>query len=157
MSRRLLNGVGASLAAADWVLAIVAYPSLPATIPMHFDLGGSPDRFGPKVLFWFLPGVATLVFGLLFAVQFGDRRYNFPFRIAPAARSRAQELARLLLAQLCVLIPAMMLALENVTVGAARSQHGYPQIAAVWFCVALLIAAIVMHVMTLWRTCRDAP
>ena len=33
------------------------YGSLPDTVPIHFDLFGNPDGFGPKWILWLLPGL----------------------------------------------------------------------------------------------------
>jgi len=51
-----------------WICALWLWPGLPELIPVHFDAGGVPDRFGARTPFnWFLlPGIAT-VMGLLLA------------------------------------------------------------------------------------------
>lgn len=33
--------------AAMWIAAIVLHPTLPASIPLHFNFSGTPDRWGP--------------------------------------------------------------------------------------------------------------
>lgn len=57
--------------------SMVAWPSLPAEIPLHFGVDGEPDRWGQKSLMgWFaLPCIAVLV-SLLFGwvrARAGDR------------------------------------------------------------------------------------
>ena len=48
---------------AVWIVSISLYPKLPARIPLHFDLSGVPDSFGPPSFAnWFLlPVIATLL------------------------------------------------------------------------------------------------
>lgn len=41
-----LGCVLAVLGMTGWL--VLHYPDLPARIPVHFDLGGEPDRFGPR-------------------------------------------------------------------------------------------------------------
>lgn len=152
--RRTLNGLGAALAVAAWVLASVAYPALPSTIPTHFDAAGHPDRFGPKATVFIGAAIGTFVWAILCAAQRGNR-FNYPFPIAPAAEARAQDLSRALLATIGALIPALMLALEGTMVGAAASHRWDPEILAVWACVALILAVVAAYLIVLWRTCSE--
>ncbi len=77
---------------AVWVLAVLAWPDLPARIPMHYDLGGQPDRWVDKsVLSWFgLPALGTLlgvVMGLLLPRWvMGMARRNSPWLNVPDKR-----------------------------------------------------------------------
>jgi uncharacterized membrane protein len=52
---------------AVWVLAVVAWPSLPERIPIHFDAGGRPDGWVPKSFGWWfaMPALATGIGALL--------------------------------------------------------------------------------------------
>lgn len=56
--------------AAVWTVAIVWWPTLPASIPLHFDAAGVPDRWGPSSAGnWFLmPAIATFVTALVLAI-----------------------------------------------------------------------------------------
>ncbi len=51
-----------------WDIIFINYRELTPTIPIHFDLSGTANRFGPKITLWFLAGVATFVYLLLFLV-----------------------------------------------------------------------------------------
>lgn len=54
-----------ALAFIVWLLPLIylidVYPTLAATVPLHFDIDGNPDRFGPKTTF---AAVILLVSGI---------------------------------------------------------------------------------------------
>ena len=60
---------------AMWVIAIVLHPTLPQSIPLHFDIGGMPDRFGPPTFSnWFLlPVIGTATALLMVGLTPGTR------------------------------------------------------------------------------------
>jgi uncharacterized membrane protein len=117
----------------QWNLALWLWPTLPESIPLHFDGAGTPDRFGPRTaLDWFLlPGVATLLV-LLFAFVLPpwitslarrDSPYlNVPHRaelskLTPEARARAVEpVVRMLI----VLATELTLLFSVLQYGSAR-------------------------------------
>lgn len=71
-----------------WSLATAWHSSLPATIPLHFDLAGTPDGEGSRTS-WFLPPViATLVVAfvvLVGAIAPGLTRHHPEFVNLPSA------------------------------------------------------------------------
>ena len=48
-----------------WALAVGSYTHLPEVIPVHFNLYGQADGFGPKYLLWILPAAGTGLFALM--------------------------------------------------------------------------------------------
>jgi uncharacterized membrane protein len=50
-----------------WVISVVAYPGLPETIPMHWNIHGKLDGYGPKSTIFIMPAVMVFLLGL-FAV-----------------------------------------------------------------------------------------
>ncbi|WP_290792803.1 DUF1648 domain-containing protein [Flavihumibacter sp. UBA7668] len=61
---------------ANWILAIIEYPSLPSVIPSHFNSIGTVDGYSNKVTVFLLPSVAsfTLLILLLVAGQLNPMR-----------------------------------------------------------------------------------
>jgi uncharacterized membrane protein len=48
-----------------WVLTIYTVLKSPTTIPIHFNATGNADGYGPKLILFILPAIATLIhFGL---------------------------------------------------------------------------------------------
>lgn len=68
---RIWRGLGlfsAVVLAAGWWAAVAAHPLLPSRIPVHFDIQGKADGWGPRWMIFFLPALGTLLlifFGLL--------------------------------------------------------------------------------------------
>jgi uncharacterized membrane protein len=83
-----------------WGLALGSYSHLPEVIPVHFNFYGKADSYGPRSFIWMLPGLATVLFGLMTAVNRHPHRFNYLARITPenAARhyARATRLMRYL-------------------------------------------------------------
>ena len=76
---RFLPMAAAKRSTFDWLLEALAcflflatvgivatnWSSLPATVPIHFNALGNPDRFGDKGMVWRIPFVAAVLFALL--------------------------------------------------------------------------------------------
>lgn len=72
-----------------WVaLAVVLYPRLPARVPVHWNLAGQVDRYGPKLTGVFGPplGALVLYFLLVFLPKLDPLRSNYQ-RFAVAYRT----------------------------------------------------------------------
>ncbi|MFM7328924.1 MAG: DUF1648 domain-containing protein, partial [Bacteroidota bacterium] len=59
---RLIEITGWALVVVLWGLAISAYPTLPETIPTHFNATGEVDGSGPKDMIWIAPIIGSLLF-----------------------------------------------------------------------------------------------
>ncbi|MPV89690.1 DUF1648 domain-containing protein [Georgenia ruanii] len=74
------------------VMAIaVRYPSLPATIPTHFDAAGTPDGYGPRATLLWLPLVWLVLQAGIEALSRHPRIFNYPVRVT---EDNAQRLYR---------------------------------------------------------------
>ncbi|MDB5270665.1 MAG: hypothetical protein JWP58_3705 [Hymenobacter sp.] len=67
-----------------WALTIWSFFTLPATIPVHFNGAGVPDRYGEKGSLLLLPLVATVLFAALSAAGKFPHVLNYPAEITPA-------------------------------------------------------------------------
>ncbi|HEY0433907.1 MAG TPA: SdpI family protein [Chitinophagaceae bacterium] len=52
-------GFVVAMVSIPWLYLIILWPALPATIPVHFDLHGDPDKFGPKQDVFIGPAVCS--------------------------------------------------------------------------------------------------
>lgn len=48
-----------------WILAIQAFPSLPSTIPSHFNAKGEVNGYSSKATIFLLPAVGTFTLSIL--------------------------------------------------------------------------------------------
>lgn len=70
---------------------------LPESIPLHFDFGGHPDRWGDRNAIILVPLVGVLLFALLSFVARIPHLYNYPWPITPENAPRQYALARTLI------------------------------------------------------------
>lgn len=151
--RKTLEGVGwIALAVMAWETysAVWGEHRLPDRIPIHFDLAGNPNGWGsPKGLF-ILPVVGLGVYLMMGWVTRFPAAFNYPVRVLPENRERAQELALDMIAWLRAEMACLFCTLQMAVIGAARAGRA-PELAwlmpvflavvlgtIAWFMVALV-------------------
>lgn len=81
--------IASTLVLTIWV--IVRYPSLPATIPTHFNLMGEPDGWGPRSsIIWMVALFVALIAGVEVLSHF-PRAFNY---VGTITEKNAQEMYR---------------------------------------------------------------
>ena len=100
-------------------IIIQAWPTLPQTIPTHFDASGNPDGFGSKEWIWLLPAISVvMVPAILFF-----RRYpwlsNVPWEINEDNAIRQYELLVRLLSLCACAVSFIFLVLTFDTISTA--------------------------------------
>jgi len=66
MSNRNVDGIARAAIAAMFALALWAWPSMPAQVPIHWNIAGQIDRYGSKFAgLWLLPAVALAGYALI--------------------------------------------------------------------------------------------
>jgi uncharacterized membrane protein len=65
----------------SFVIAILAWSSLPEIIPVHFGLNGQADGWGNKAIFWIFPFLNLVVFGSFTWLRRYPHTFNYPVRI----------------------------------------------------------------------------
>ena len=58
-----------------WDYIFINYRNLPLSVPIHFDWDGKPNFFVPRIMIWFLAGIATFIYLLIFYLT---RNINSP-------------------------------------------------------------------------------
>lgn len=130
-------------ALAGLVLGVVAvaraWPRLPDTIPMHFDLAGRPDGWGNRKTVLLLPGISVFMYLMLTGVQrIPSRWYNYPVRITEENRERQHRLA---LGLIVSLKAALMGLFAHLTIAVLRTALGEASGIGAWT-VALWLGVI---------------
>jgi uncharacterized membrane protein len=87
---RTLMTVAVLLQAGALLFVALSYPSLPESVPTHFDGSGEVDRWGSRGNVWVGPGVIALVTALLLLMVRGVRVVNLP--VSPASDAGWQRL-----------------------------------------------------------------
>ncbi len=121
--RKIADRIFESLAIAGVLyglfIIIQAWPTLPQTIPTHFDASGNPDGFGSKEWIWLLPAISVvMVPAILFF-----RRYpwlsNVPWEINEDNAIRQYELLVRLLSLCACAVSFIFLVLTFDTISTA--------------------------------------
>jgi hypothetical protein len=73
------------------------WSQVPASIPTHYGMGGTADDYGPKSTLAVLPGIAIMLYGLLTAVSYFPRTFNFPVAVTDENRDRLGQIGIALL------------------------------------------------------------
>ena len=129
--RRTLELLGwIALAVNGWVTywAVWGPNPLPERIPIHFDLAGNPNGWGsPKGIF-ILPAVALGLYLLMGLVARYPAAFNYPVKVRPEFRARAEELALDMIAWLRAELACLFCTLQLAVIQAARTGRA-PEIA----------------------------
>ncbi|MGP9758958.1 DUF1648 domain-containing protein [Corynebacterium sp. AOP12-C2-36] len=86
---RRVTGVAVVVTA---VLTLAMYPSMPTTVPTHFNGLGQADDWGPKYSLLIMAGVLLLLVGALDWLSRRPRLFNYPREVTEA---NAQSLYRI--------------------------------------------------------------
>jgi len=127
----LLAGLGLAVNA---VVVGRSYGTLPDRLPIHFDLRGRPDSWGPR---WSILGFLALSAGIQVLMRWtgrGDAEFNSPVRLTPENAARQERLARLLVDCLRVELAWLFAFLGWKIVAVARGRSsglGWPVVAAI--------------------------
>lgn len=134
------------------IYAIAGPHPLPARISVHFDAAGNPNGWGTPAMLWLLPGLATLVYGLMTLVARFPAAFSFPVRVTPRNRPRLESLALGMIAWLRAETVCLFASIQYVTVQLARRGSGsLPP----WFLpltLGVIFATIIGHVRAMLRT-----
>jgi uncharacterized membrane protein len=109
-TERLLNALTLLLLVGQVALIIGNYAQLPETIPVHFGLGGKPDRWGGRGQLFIVPGLATFIFFIFWAIrQIPADYYNMPTPLTPQNRERQIRNSHEMMAMTAFVIMIFML------------------------------------------------
>jgi uncharacterized membrane protein len=102
----------------DWLLEAVAliglgslmgyiayhYPTLPDSIPTHFNAAGIADDYGSKASIFFMLGIALFIYVMMTLMNLIPHMFNYPGKITPTNALRQYTLATRLVRYLKTLI-----------------------------------------------------
>ncbi len=97
---------------------------LPAQVPKHYGITGAPDDYGGKSTIIALPAVTILLYGLLTALSFFPRAFNYPVAVTDENRERLQATAVSLLGWIKVEITLLFLYIAWTDIQVGRNVSG---------------------------------
>jgi uncharacterized membrane protein len=66
-----------------WLMALINYKSLPASIPTHFNATGQVDDYGSRATILALPIIGTVLFVGMTILNRFPHVFNYPVKITP--------------------------------------------------------------------------
>jgi|SRR5580704_13049286 hypothetical protein len=134
--------------------ALFGSDPLPAQIPIHFDLGGRPDRWGTPEMLWLMPLMTTVIYSLMTLVARYPSAFNFPMRIKPAARPHLEAIALNLISWLKVEVLGLFFWIQFQAIQYARNGSG--ELSPVFLPLALvtIFGTIAWHIVAMRRVGR---
>ncbi len=106
---------------------LVSYETLPASIPVHYNLRGEVDSWGDKSTIWILGVIMIVVYGALTLTAKIPHLYNYPFSITAENAERQYRIARtfitLLKTEIVWLFAAIICGTMEVALGVSNQLH----------------------------------
>lgn len=116
----LLDG----LAIAGWMsgLAVVlaSWSDLPERLPMHFDMAGQPNRWGPRGELFVLPTISFVLLVSMAALSRFPHIYNYLVVITEQNAPRQYRLAVRLIQSLNILLQALFAVIVWIVIRASQ-------------------------------------
>jgi uncharacterized membrane protein len=128
-----------------WAYFVWKYPSLPDTLPTHFNLSGHPDGYSTKQTLVGLPIVCTLVFVLLTILTRYPHLFNYPMRITPDNALRQYTAATRMLRMLKLSVVAMFFIILLYIIQSPPQFSSWVMVA----CLVLVFAPFVYYLVLL--------
>lgn len=139
-SDRTIAAMGWLILAGMWMVPALAYASLPAQIPMHYNASNEVDGYGSKAGIFLLPAIGTFVFALLALVKRHTDKLNYPVAITAGNAAVQYHLAWRVLTVLQATATVVFCCIELQTVSPAF--HGAMGAWILPISVALIIAPV---------------
>lgn len=133
-----------------WGLTWYYYPSLPETIPTHFNAKGDADGFGRKATILMLPAVATVLFAGMTILNRYPHVFNYPVKITEANALQQYSIATGMIRWLKLVIMLVFTLIVIRTHAAASDGSGIGR----WFLPVTLLLIFVPVIFSLVRIFR---
>ena len=120
---KALNALGVIGLVLLLALPAYYYPSLPETIPRHFDAAGQPDAYSSKAVIWVLPAVGTLLFlGLQWLCRY-PHTFNYNVPITEQNAEAQYRIATRMIRSLAAVITCTFAYIAYATIQVALGQQ----------------------------------
>lgn len=103
------------------LIPLVAYSSLPDSIPIHYGANGEADGWGSKISIFFLPILGICLYGLFKWLSRYPHKFNYPYSITEENRERSYSMA---LRMMTILNALVMGSFAYITYTSIRTAAG---------------------------------
>ncbi len=117
-----MEWAGFALVVLTWAWVIYCYPTLPDTIPTHYNAIGEVDGFGSKPTLLILPVLATVLFAGLLLLSRKPRLYNYPVSVTPENARKLYKTGSRAIRYIALFIPIIFGIIIYSTIQTARGE-----------------------------------
>ena len=102
-----------------WDYIFINYKNLHLSVPIHFDWDGKPNFFVPRIMIWFLAGIATFIYLLIFYLT---KNINSPLLKMPEnIKEDARKAERIVsIFHLIIMLILTVITYESIAVGIGK-------------------------------------
>ena len=126
---------------ATWIIAFIAYQSLPDIIPTHYGIKGQADDWGSKSTIFILPVISlVLIIGMSILNRF-PHIFNYPVKVTEENALQLYRKGTLLIRIIKVIIVILFLFIEW-RICDISGNNQFP----VWFLFVVLIIPVILPV-----------
>lgn len=144
-----------ALAIAGWMsglcVVLASWPDLPERLPMHFDLAGDPNRWGPRGELFVLPTIGLVLLVGMNILSRVPHVYNYLVVITEENAPRQYRLAVRLIQSLNILLQSLFAVIAWIVIRASQGLS-HP---GVWLVPALVAATFVLLIVYLVKASSE--
>ncbi len=108
-----------------WGIAIYYFPKLPDKIPTHFNVSGAIDDYGSKLSIFLLPGIGSLLYVLLTALNKFPHIFNYSKEITSDNALALYSIATRMLRVMKFVICSLFLVISFGTIWSASGNNNF--------------------------------
>ena len=108
-----------------WDYIFINYRNLPLSVPIHFDWDGKPNFFVPRIMIWFLAGISTFIYLLIFYLT---KNINSPMLKMPQNIKEDTRKAERIVSvfHLIIMLIVPIITYESIAVGLGKYEAVSP-------------------------------
>lgn len=137
-----------------WDYIFINYRSLPQSVPIYFDFSGKPSGFAPRMLIWFLAGIATFIYLLIFYLT---KNINSPLLKMPENIKLDTKKAEVIVSffHLIIMLLLTVVTYESIAVGLGKNEVLSP--VTNYLIAFLLISVLAMLIYSYFLSKKPVP
>ena len=117
----------------------------PDRIPIHFDMAGHPDGWGPTSGLAVLPFAAFVLYMLITMLAHYSTLAHYPDHATPAGRRRLELLSVGMIAWIKAEMVGIFVCIETTSIQAARHWDQAMSLVGVWILLGAVFVTIIGH------------
>lgn len=121
---------------AFWIMTIVAFDSLPESIPIHYNGKGEVDNYSPKTSIFLLPIIGTFLFAILTLLNKHPESFNYNAKITEDNAEKQYKNTTRMIRFLKFMVLMVFLIIDFQTIQIAK---GNSDTLGIWFLPLVLV------------------